>query len=62
MKNLKLHGDYPVGFKRIQSDQGNQLFVFYPTNKDSVETLISPFAEPEKSIQGMKDAKTIPFG
>ena len=55
MKDFKLHGDFNVGFKRVDANMGNRVLVFYPVNKKVNPTEIPAYENPEKALEGVKN-------
>jgi len=54
MSDFKLHGDFNVGFKRIDASMGNRVMVFYPVNKSVNPTEMHAYEKPEDYAIGLK--------
>ena len=50
MANMKVHGNFGVGFKRWKSsDKGTDCLVFYPTEKKSITKPVTPYINVHKT-------------
>lgn len=53
MANMKLHGNFGVGFKRWKSgDKGTDCLIFYPCDKSYKVKLVTPYNNVEKTRKG----------
>ena len=52
MSNMKTHGRYNVGFKRVKSEHGNDCLVFYPVNKSNEPVSVNAYGNAEKTVKG----------
>ena len=55
MSDFQTHGNFRPAFKRVNSDKGNRVLVFYPCDKSTPITEIKAHENPELTYQGVKD-------